>query len=104
MFGFISGAYISLQSVVLTDMLGLEKLESALGLVLLFSGVATFIGPPIVGFLYDLSNSYTPGFLFAGGMIALSGAVLFATPMLQKYVEKKKLKGGDGNIATIVVN
>lgn len=62
-FGFTIGAYVGLTSVILVDLLGLDKLTNAFGLLLLFQGIATFVGPPIVGFLYDQSASYTPGFV-----------------------------------------
>jgi hypothetical protein len=34
---------------VLADLLGAEMFTNSFGLLLLFQGVATFIGPPIVG-------------------------------------------------------
>ena len=40
---------MSLTSVVLVDLLGLESLTNAFGLTLLFQGVAGIIGPPIAG-------------------------------------------------------
>ena len=48
-FGVTAGAYVGLTSVVLVDLLGLEKLTNAFGLLLLFQGVASLIGPPIAG-------------------------------------------------------
>ena len=48
-FGVTSGAYVGLTSVVLVDLLGLDKLTSAFGLLLLFQGLASVIGPPIIG-------------------------------------------------------
>ena len=44
-----SGVYVSLTSVVLVDLLGLELLTNSFGLLLLFQGLATFIGPPLAG-------------------------------------------------------
>lgn len=45
----VSGVFVSLMSVVLVDLLGLEKLTSAFGLVLLFEGIGAVLGPPIAG-------------------------------------------------------
>lgn len=84
-FGFTIGAYVGLTSVILVDLLGLEKLTNAFGLLLLFQGIASFVGPPIVGALFDHTNSYGPGFLFAGAMILISGIMLFGVPSLQRY-------------------
>ncbi|XP_068151506.1 LOW QUALITY PROTEIN: monocarboxylate transporter 12 [Drosophila tropicalis] len=88
-FGFTIGAYVGLTSVILVDLLGMDKLTNAFGLLLLFQGVASFIGPPIGGSLYDLTLSYTPAFIMAGLMIAVSGLVMFAIPPLQRYEERK---------------
>lgn len=48
-FGLSCGAYVGLTAVVLVDLLGLDKLTNAFGLVLLFQGFASLIGPPITG-------------------------------------------------------
>ena len=48
-FGVTSGAYVGLTSVVLVDLLGLDKLTNAFGLLLLFQGIASVMGPPIIG-------------------------------------------------------
>ena len=45
----ISAAYISLTSIIICDLLGLEKLTNAFGLLTLARGVSTAIGPPIAG-------------------------------------------------------
>ena len=50
-----------LTTLVLADLLGADKFTNAFGLLLLFQGVATFIGPPIVGniqiFLYNVLHN-----------------------------------------------
>ena len=48
-FGITSGAYVGLTSVVLVDLLGLDKLTNAFGLLLLFQGIASVIGSPFIG-------------------------------------------------------
>ena len=48
-FGVTSGAYIGLTPVVLVDLLGLDKLTNAFGLLSLFRGIASIMGPPIIG-------------------------------------------------------
>eukprot|EP00090_Calanus_glacialis_P045682 TRINITY_DN8647_c0_g1_i7.p1 TRINITY_DN8647_c0_g1~~TRINITY_DN8647_c0_g1_i7.p1 ORF type:complete len:613 (-),score=103.83 TRINITY_DN8647_c0_g1_i7:379-2217(-) len=89
-FGITSGAYVGLTSVVLVDLLGLEKLTNAFGLLLMFQGIASVIGPPVIGALYDSIGDYDAGFYFAGSMIFLSGAMLFAIPALQKHLASKR--------------
>jgi len=89
-FGVTSGAYVGLTSVVLVDLLGLDKLTNAFGLLLMFQGIASVIGPPFTGALYDLLGDYDAGFYFAGTMIFISGAMLFTIPVLQRKLERKK--------------
>lgn len=89
-FGFTIGAYVGLTSVILVDLLGLEKLTNAFGLLLLFQGIASFVGPPLAGWLYDITLSYNPGFILAGTTIAMSGIMLFAIPPMQRYRAKKQ--------------
>ncbi|XP_015929018.1 monocarboxylate transporter 12-B [Parasteatoda tepidariorum] len=88
-FGATAGAYVSLTSVILVDLLGLEKLTNAFGLLLLFEGVACLIGPPITGWLYDYTGSYDPGFYVSGSMIAISGIMLFFIPCVEKCAKNK---------------
>ncbi|XP_023233486.1 monocarboxylate transporter 12-like isoform X1 [Centruroides sculpturatus] len=82
-FGGTAGAYVSLTSVILVDLLGLEKLTNAFGLLLVFEGIACLMGPPITGWLYDGTGSYDPGFYVSGFMIALSGIMLFFIPCIK---------------------
>lgn len=105
-FGFTIGAYVGLTSVILVDLLGLEKLTNAFGLLLLFQGIASFAGPPIVGSLYDYTKSYVPGFIFAGVMIGVSGLMLFIIPPLQAYMDRQHMRvatnaDGEGAADTI---
>ncbi|CAD1473627.1 unnamed protein product [Heterotrigona itama] len=87
-FGFTSGAYVGLTSVILVDLLGLNRLTNAFGQLLLFQGFASFLGPPIAGWLYDVLQSYDPGFFTAGGMITISGLLLFFIPIIQQKIRK----------------
>ncbi|XP_055616398.1 monocarboxylate transporter 12 isoform X2 [Toxorhynchites rutilus septentrionalis] len=90
-YGFTIGAYVGLTSVILVDLLGLDKLTNAFGLLLLFQGIASFIGPPLAGFLYDITLSFGPGFILAGTTIAISGAMLFTIPPLQRHLGRKRM-------------
>lgn len=91
-FGATAGAYVSLTSVILVDLLGLDKLTNAFGLLLVFEGVACLIGPPITGWLYDYTGSYDPGFSVSGAMIAVSGLMLFFIPCVQRLQQRKVSK------------
>ncbi|XP_033759355.1 LOW QUALITY PROTEIN: monocarboxylate transporter 7-like [Pecten maximus] len=85
-FGAFIGVYVGLTSVVLVDLLGLDKLTSSFGLLLMFQGVATLIGPPIAGWLYDATGSYDVSFQLCGSIVALSGFMLYFIPLVQKCI------------------
>lgn len=112
-YGFTIGAYVGLTSVVLVDLLGLEKLTNAFGLLLLFQGIASLIGPPFAGityyvlftsainlfwkssnpifagWLFDTFQSYASGFYVAGATIALSGLILFFIPVIERRNKRR---------------
>lgn len=90
LFGVTCGTYVSLTSVVLVDLLGLEKLTNAFGLILLFQGVASFVGPPFIGFIYDIYGVYDVGFYIIGAIVAFSGVmlVLIDLSFLSHYFRK----------------
>ncbi|KAG4067169.1 hypothetical protein HA402_000160 [Bradysia odoriphaga] len=88
-FGFTIGAYVGLTSVILVDLLGLDHLTNAFGLLLLFQGIASLVGPPVAGTLFDKFGSYSPGFVLAGVMITASGAMLFAIPCMRRYISNR---------------
>ncbi|VDM22742.1 unnamed protein product, partial [Hydatigera taeniaeformis] len=54
-FGFFSGSYVTLFSVLLVDLLGIEFLKDSFGLSLLIMGVAVIVGPPIAGAYYNVT-------------------------------------------------
>lgn len=89
-FGLLIGAYVGLTSVILVDLLGLEKLTNAFGLLLLAQGIASFVGPPIAGFLCDQYESNSPAFLFAGTMMSLSGSLVYFIPKVQNYMKHRQ--------------
>lgn len=45
----IAAAFASLRSILLVELLGLEKLTNAFGLLLLFQGIAGIFGSPLAG-------------------------------------------------------
>nr|XP_022917444.1 monocarboxylate transporter 5-like [Onthophagus taurus] len=91
-FGLTVGAYVGLTSVILVDLLGVDKITNAFGILLFFQGIASFIGPPIGGMFYDILESFDPGFFMAGIAIALSGLMLFFLPIIKRLNIRKTIK------------
>lgn len=44
------------QILVLVDLLGIDSLTSTFGLLVLFRGIASILGPPLGGLVYESSN------------------------------------------------
>jgi len=80
-FGLTISSFVCLTSVVLVDLVGLDRLTNGLGLLFFIQGVATFVGPPISGQLYDLTKRYDWTFAFCGVCLFISGIMLFAIPI-----------------------
>jgi len=92
-YGVTSAAYVLLTTLVLADLFGAEKFTNSFGLLLLFQGVATFGGPPIVGYMFDAFGSYNEGLILMGAFIAVSGLMLYPIPCIRTALEKKQSKG-----------
>ncbi|CAF1550857.1 unnamed protein product, partial [Rotaria sordida] len=48
-FGFFSGGYVGLGSIIIVDLVGVDKLSDAFGVLLLIQSIPIAIGTPIVG-------------------------------------------------------
>lgn len=93
-FGFFSGGYVGLTSIIVVDLVGVDKLNDAFGTLLLFQGIAVAIGTPICGTMRDLfaefERPYLWPYLLFGFSIMLSGLMLFSIPAIQKYREERQ--------------
>lgn len=73
-------------SIILVDLLGLDRLTNAFGLLILFRGAAAIIGSPLAGAVYDATSSYTVPFLMAGGFFFISAITSFMAPAMKQCV------------------
>lgn len=89
-FGIAVSGYISLTSIILVDLLGLDKLTNAFGLLILFRGAATIVGSPMAGALYDSTQSYSVPFFVAGGLFGISAATSFIAPYFKKSLPEEQ--------------
>ncbi|CAH1104894.1 unnamed protein product [Psylliodes chrysocephalus] len=100
-FGIAVSGYISLTSIILVDLLGLERLTNAFGLLILFRGAAAIVGSPLAGALYDATGSYDVPFYVGGGLFAISAVTSFLAPCLKGFVKSKEPSPGEGPLAPI---
>lgn len=91
-FGLAIACFVSLRSIVLVELLGLEKLTNSFGLTLLFQGSASLVGSPIAGMLFDKTGTYDASFYVAGVLIALSGIICVPLPQIAKWEKNRAEK------------
>lgn len=95
LFGFIVAAYVCLTSILLSDLLGVERLTNSFGILVVARGIASLLGTPIAGVVFDLSQSYSAAFYFAGFLILLAGLVSCAVSALHKYQRSQLRNEGE---------
>ncbi|XP_012273291.1 monocarboxylate transporter 3 isoform X2 [Orussus abietinus] len=83
-FGIAISGYISLTSIILVDLLGLDKLTNAFGLLILFRGAAAIVGSPLAGVVYDATQSYSIPFFMAGFFFFVSTITSFMAPAMKR--------------------
>ncbi|KAJ8674039.1 hypothetical protein QAD02_005301 [Eretmocerus hayati] len=87
-FGVAISGYISLTSIILVDLLGLDKLTNAFGLLILFRGVAAIGGPPIAASLVEAAEgeakNYGLAFYMAGFCFLVSTVTSFIAPTMKR--------------------
>ncbi|ESP02002.1 hypothetical protein LOTGIDRAFT_212648 [Lottia gigantea] len=96
-FGLCVGVYISLSSIILCDLLGLEHLTSAFGLLTLARGLSSCAGPPIAGAVYEMTQSLNPSFYLSGAMIT-AGAVchfILMMPCMRRFAPERNTEVAD---------
>lgn len=91
-FGLFIAANYSLTSIILVNLVDLDRFTNAYGLLLLVQGVANLLGPPVAGWCYDWTGSYDLSFFLSGGFIILSGVLLVVLPIVIHYRKYKKRK------------
>ncbi|XP_067013658.2 monocarboxylate transporter 14 isoform X1 [Anabrus simplex] len=90
-FGVAISGYISLTSIILVDLLGLDKLTNAFGLLILFRGGAAIVGSPLAGAVYDATSSYSIPFFMAAGFFFISAVTSFMAPALKRCITPTQL-------------
>ncbi|XP_063534455.1 monocarboxylate transporter 3 isoform X2 [Cydia strobilella] len=83
-FGIAISGYISLTSIILVDLLGLDKLTNAFGLLILFRGAAAIVGSPLAGAVYDATRNYDASFYMAAAFFLAATLTSFAAPLFRR--------------------
>jgi len=86
-FGMSFAAVISLASIVLVDMFGLDSLTASIGLLVLVKGVAMSVGGPVTGSIYDALQSYDWCFYFAGVSSGAAGLLFLISLLAMRKIK-----------------
>ncbi|EEZ98055.1 monocarboxylate transporter 3 [Tribolium castaneum] len=89
-FGLTIACLASLRTPIVVELLGLENLTNAFGLLLLIHGIAGFLGMPIAGRIVKLARSYNSAFLFSGSTLMLSAGLLIPIKRISEWEQNKK--------------
>ncbi|KAH9529560.1 hypothetical protein DERF_003438 [Dermatophagoides farinae] len=103
-FGVSVASFATLRSVITAELLGLEKLTSAFGLLLLFQGLAVTIGSPIAGWFFDITGSYDYSFYLSGIAITLSGIMCYPLNAIAAWEKRFFGEKEQQNVNTISTN
>ncbi|KAJ8969652.1 hypothetical protein NQ314_001654 [Rhamnusium bicolor] len=88
-FGLAISCFASLRSIVVVDLLGLEKLTNAFGLLLLFQGVAAIIGAPLAGAFMNATGSYDASFYLSGGVLLASAVMCYPLNWVNQWERRR---------------
>ena len=88
MLGLFVSAFISLTSIVLVDLLGLDSLTSSFGMLVLCRGIASILGPPLAGLVFDWSQDYNASFYMAGGFFVFGGILSFIAYFMDRQRQR----------------
>ncbi|UJR33469.1 hypothetical protein I4U23_020914 [Adineta vaga] len=90
--GFAIAPHMSLLPSVIYDCVGLDRYTTAFGILFLFRGVTSIIGPPAAGFLKDHTKKYDMAFAIGGAMIIIAAFFHFCIVCFpsDRQAEKEK--------------
>ncbi|XP_017892522.1 uncharacterized protein LOC108632440 [Ceratina calcarata] len=88
-FGLFFASNFSFTPVILVELIPLERFTTAYGLSLLCQGIGNLLGPPLAGWLFDVTKSWDLSFYMAGGWIVVSGFLVGLIP----YTKNRKIWG-----------
>ncbi|XP_014294874.1 monocarboxylate transporter 14 [Microplitis demolitor] len=88
-YGSSVSAFAALRSILVVELVGLEKLTNAFGLLLLFQGVAALIGSPLAGKLMEATGNYDASFYLSGTLILLSAVICYPLKRINDWEKQR---------------
>ncbi|XP_063392072.1 monocarboxylate transporter 13-like isoform X1 [Cydia fagiglandana] len=91
-FGLASGINTGVTALVMTEMLGTERLMSSYGISLFINGILQLVGPPICGFWFEYTQSYKSLFVTLGLILVGGGCLWGFVPIINNSRRKQKMR------------
>nr|AKN21504.1 slc16a-9 [Schmidtea mediterranea] len=89
-FGLFIGSYVTLTSVVLLDIVGLQNFTKGLGLTFFVQSIGLLICSPMSGAIYDATKTFHWSFINSGVLILSSGLMLLLGYTSKSFRESQK--------------
>ncbi|KAG8191847.1 hypothetical protein JTE90_022835 [Oedothorax gibbosus] len=86
-YGFMISANYTLVPIIIVNLISMDNFTGAYGLLLLVQGIASLVGPPAAGALFDMTGNYDITFYTTGLLIIISGAMMI--PVAKSFVCSK---------------
>ncbi|CAG9577565.1 unnamed protein product [Danaus chrysippus] len=83
-FGIASGINVGVTALVMTEMLGTERLMSSYGISLFMNGILQLIGPPICGIWFEYTKSYRSLFVTLGFILVFGASLWLFVPFIHR--------------------
>ncbi|XP_052790345.1 monocarboxylate transporter 9-like [Mya arenaria] len=88
--GLFNGAKMAQGSVVMIDILGVDKMASSLAVSMAVQCIAVIIGPTVSGRLVDIYDGYSGTFFFGGGALFVGGLILVVGNVINTLAIKRE--------------
>ncbi|CAI2355779.1 unnamed protein product [Caenorhabditis sp. 36 PRJEB53466] len=84
--------FAALRSVIVLELIGLEKMSNAFGILLTFMGVGAVVGSPMAAAIKDYTGNFDTSFYVMGALMAISGAICIPLASLRKWEMSRATK------------
>ncbi|XP_070560169.1 monocarboxylate transporter 13-like [Ptychodera flava] len=98
--GLGSGVYMSMSAVCTREYIGINNMLIGLATLYVPAGIGFLLGPPLAGWIYDVTGNYDYSFFTMGGFHLL-GAFICILGRCITWHRNKKLTGGDKSTSQV---
>uniref|UniRef100_A0A3Q0KRH5 Putative monocarboxylate transporter n=1 Tax=Schistosoma mansoni TaxID=6183 RepID=A0A3Q0KRH5_SCHMA len=98
LYGLSISAFISVRTILIVQVLGLDRLTNAFGYMLLFQAFAYIGAPPAFGAMYDRFKNFNLIFILGGLSVLISGLLCFPLAKLAKWENRKSYQSHENEM------